>query len=193
MGRPKEFDPDIAVDQAMEVFWRKGFASTTPQDLVDELGIGKGSLYNAFGSKQALFERALRRYRDVQVAALTEVLEQPGRPVKERIRTALEALVEADLADPGRRGCMAVNSAIEFGGVDKDVAEVVRDNADRAELAFRAAREEGQRAGEISPDVDARTTASLLLNTVFGMRVVGKTAEGPERLHRIVEAVLAPL
>jgi TetR/AcrR family transcriptional repressor of nem operon len=189
MGRPKQFDPDAAVDRAMEVFWRKGYASTSPQDLVDELGIGRGSLYNAFGSKRALFELALGRYRDTQAAELVAILEEPG-PVKARLRSALELLVELDLGDAGRRGCFAVNTAAELAGVDQDATDLVRRMFDRTEAAFQAAIEEGQRAGELDRARDAKATGSLLLTTVVGMRVVAKTVEGPERLHRVIDALL---
>jgi len=78
VGRPKQFDPDVAVDKAVGVFWGKGFGGTTPQDLVEALGICKGSLSNAFGSKHELFTRVLRRYADEQATALTEFLTAPG-------------------------------------------------------------------------------------------------------------------
>ncbi|KPI20470.1 transcriptional regulator, TetR family [Actinobacteria bacterium OK074] len=189
MARPKEFDPEIAVDQAMEVFWRKGYAATTPQDLVDALGIGKGSLYNAFGSKHALFEQALRRYRDSQALALVEMVEEPG-PVKVRLRKALRFLAEMDLADPDRRGCMAVNAAAELARVDETATELVRRMFDRTEGAFRALIEEGQRAGEIDTGRDPAALGSLLLNTVVGMRLMARVAEGPERLTRVIDATI---
>ncbi|MGP9020691.1 TetR/AcrR family transcriptional regulator [Streptomyces sp. BR1] len=190
MGRPKQFDPETAVDQAMETFWRKGYAATTPQDLVDELGIGKGSLYNAFGSKRALFERALRRYATTQAVSLTEIIGQPG-PVKERIRVALETLVELDVEDPERKGCFAVNTASELASSDPEAAAEVRRMFARTEEAFRAAIEEGQRAGEIAPDRDARALGALLLSTVVGTRVLAKTAEDADQLRRVVDGVLA--
>jgi len=188
MARPKQFDPEIAVDQAMEVFWRKGYAATTPQDLVDALGIGKGSLYNTFGSKHSLFEQALRRYRDSQALALVEMIEESG-PVKARLRKALRFLAEMDLADPDRRGCMAVNVAAELSGVDETATELVRRMFDRTEGAFRALIEEGQRAGEIAPERDPAALGSLLLNTVVGMRLMARVAEGPDRLDRVIDAM----
>ncbi|MFC9969846.1 TetR/AcrR family transcriptional regulator [Spirillospora sp. NPDC127200] len=192
MGRPKQFDPDAAVERAMQVFWSKGYAATTPQDLVDALGIGKGSLYNAFGSKHALFERALERYRDGQAAALIELLERPV-PVRERLRGTLLLLTEIDLADPERRGCMAVNTVAELGEADPSALGVVRRMFDRTEGAFQALVEEGQRSGEIDPGRDARALGSLLLNTVVGLRLLARAAEGPDRLHRVVDAVLDSL
>ncbi|MEV0237065.1 TetR/AcrR family transcriptional regulator [Nonomuraea sp. NPDC050786] len=192
MGRPKQFDPDVAVDRAMDVFWRKGYAGTTPQDLVDALGIGKGSLYNTFGSKHALFEAALSRYRDSQAAALIELLGEPG-PTKDRLRGALRLLAEMDLADPDRRGCLAVNTAAELGRADESAAQLVRRMLDRTEDAFRALIEEGQRAGEIAADRDAHAIGSLLLNTVVGMRLIARVADGPERLDRVIDAVIDSL
>ncbi|MEO3786004.1 TetR/AcrR family transcriptional regulator [Actinocorallia sp. B10E7] len=192
MGRPKQFDPDAAVEQAMQVFWRKGYAATTPQDLVDALGIGKGSLYNAFGGKHALFERALRRYRDSQALALVEMIEEPG-PVRERLRRTLGLLVELDLADPDRRGCMAVNTAAELAGTDEIAADLVRRMFDRTEAAFRALVGEGQRSGEISPDRDARALASMLLSTGVGLRLLARVATGPDRLDRVIEATIDSL
>jgi len=192
MGRPRQFDPEVAVDQAMEVFWRKGYAGTTPQDLVDALGIGKGSLYHAFGSKHALFEQALSRYRDSQTRALVHLLEEPG-PVKERLRRVLGLLVAGDLADPDRRGCMAVNAAAELGGNDEAATGQVRRMLDLTEGAFRALIEEGQRSGEIAPGRDPAALGSLLLNTVVGLRVLARVAEGPERLERVIDAVVDSL
>ncbi|MFJ6076066.1 TetR/AcrR family transcriptional regulator [Streptomyces sp. NPDC093065] len=189
MGRPKQFDPDVAVDQAMDVFWRKGYAGTTPQDLVEALGIGKGSLYNTFGSKHALYERALRRYRDQQAAALVAALEEGG-PVKARLRRTLEFLVEMDLADPGRRGCMAVNAAAELAGTDEVATELVQRMLDRTEGAFRALIEEGLRSGEIAPGRDPAALGSMLLNTVVGLRLMARVAESPDRLVRVIDATL---
>jgi TetR/AcrR family transcriptional repressor of nem operon len=192
MGRPKQFDPDTAVDRAVEVFWRKGYASTTPQDLVEALGIGKGSLYNTFISKHALFERALRRYGENRVAGLVELLEGPG-PVRTRLRAALQRLVDTNHGETDRRGCLAVNTTAELAGVDDTAIEVVGAVFDGMERAFQAAIQEGQRGGEIDAARDSRQIASLLLTTAIGMSVVAKTAEGPQRLRRVVDAVMASL
>jgi TetR/AcrR family transcriptional repressor of nem operon len=192
MGRPKQFDPDVAVEQAMLVFWRKGYGATTPQDLVEALGIGKGSLYHAFGSKHALFEQALRRYRDGQAAALLEVVEEPGL-VKDRLRKMLRYVAEADPADPDRRGCMAVNAAAELADMDEVAAGLVRRMFDRTEEAFRVLIEEGQRTGEIAPDRDPRAVASMLLNTLVGLPLTARIADRPERLTKVIDATIDPL
>ncbi|NUU26036.1 MAG: TetR/AcrR family transcriptional regulator [Streptomycetaceae bacterium] len=193
MGRPKQFDPDTAVERAMGVFWRKGYAATTPQDLVDEIGIGKGSLYNTFGSKHALFERALARYRDEQAATLVALLEDPADPPKERLRSALRMLVMLDIADPDRRGCLAVNTATELATSDDGAAETVRRMFARSESAYRVAIEDAQRAGEIDAAKDPRALAGLLLATAIGLRVMAKVADGPDELLRIADAAVDAL
>jgi TetR/AcrR family transcriptional repressor of nem operon len=190
MGRPKQFDPDTAIDKAMAVFWRKGFAGTTPQDLVAELGIGKGSLYNTFDSKRTLFDLALQRYIDLRVAGLVETLDGPGS-ASERLRAALQRLADVDVTNPSR-GCLAVNTAAELAGSDMSVADAVGRLFHRIESAFQAVIEEGQRSGEITAGRDPRQLASLLLTSFIGMTVVAKTADA-ERLHRVVDAVMAVL
>ncbi|WP_322752551.1 TetR/AcrR family transcriptional regulator [Frankia sp. Cas3] len=189
MGRPKQFDPDVAVEQAMQMFWRQGYGATTPQCLIDTLGIGKGSLYNTFGSKRQLFDLALRRYLDLQNSAVTELLEGSG-PVKERLRKALHFVAQADLADPDRRGCLVLNTAMEFGRTDESVTAQVQDMFDRIEGALRALIEEGQRAGEIDPGRDAKGLASLLLSTVNGMRLMARVESVPDRLIRVIDTII---
>src|SRR5262249_19131164 len=156
-------DPDTAIDKAMAVFWRKGFAGTTPQDLVTELGIGKGSLYNTFDSKRALFDLALRRYVDMRVAGLAEAVAGPGSP-RERLQAARRRPADLDVADASR-GCLAVNTAVELADDDTVVADAVGRLFSRVESAFQAVIEEGQRAGEIAAGRDPRQLASLLLTS----------------------------
>ncbi|MER5802167.1 TetR/AcrR family transcriptional regulator [Streptomyces mirabilis] len=187
MARPKQFDPDVAVEQAMEVFWQKGYAATTPQNLADALGIGMGSLYNTFGSKHALFGQALSRYIDVRLRSLAELLEGPA-PVKERLRKALEFM-----ADEGVRGCMVVNTAGELAGTDETAVRVVRRDFDLTEGVFQALIEEGQRSGEIDLDRDPVALGSLLLNTMVGLRLLARIEEGPDRLHRVIDATIDSL
>ena len=191
MGRPKQFDPSSAVSAATDLFWRQGYGGTTPADLTGELGIGKGSLYHAFDSKHALFERALRQYGDERVARLIEVLDHPG-PVRARIQAALERLASPENAELRRRGCLAVNTASELGPDDTATA-IVRSVFDRMERAFQATIEVGQASGELDHDLDARVTASLLLAVILGMTVIARAGDRGGRLKRIVRAAMAVL
>lgn len=176
----------------MEVFWRKGYAGTTPQDLVDELGIGKGSLYATFGSKRALFDRALERYRQQQGDALTRIIEQPG-PVKARLRTALQFIIEANAADPDRRGCMAVNTAAEMAGADQKATLDVRHMFEQNQGALQSVIAEGQRDGQIRRDIPAAALAAHVFTTGVGLQLLVKTVRNPLDLTPVVEAAIDSL
>ncbi|HEX3816127.1 MAG TPA: TetR/AcrR family transcriptional regulator [Mycobacteriales bacterium] len=190
MGRLKQFDPDVAVTTAMDLFWRNGYGATTPAQLVAGLGIGKGSLYNTFGNKHRLFEQALRRYGDQRVAGLVETLAAPT-PVRTRLQAALERLAAPEHAELRQRGCMAVNTATELGPQrDPTATAIVRSVFERMEHALKATIEEGQRSGELDASRDAGEIASLLLTTMLGMTVIARTADRTERLQRAVHAVL---
>ncbi|MEU0545014.1 TetR/AcrR family transcriptional regulator [Nocardia sp. NPDC005978] len=191
MPRAKSFDPDVAVEQAMQVFWRKGYARTTPQDLVDALGIGRGSLYNAFAGKRDLFERALRRYQAGETVRVIEVLDGPGSP-RERVRAALHLVLEAGAADTERRGCLATNTAVEISD-DEIVNLLVRRIFDRQHEAFRGAIDEGRRSGEFAAEVDPDAAANFLLATINGMRVLAKADPRPERRAGLVEMAMRAL
>ncbi len=190
MGRLKQFDPDVAVSAAMDLFWRQGYGATTPADLVDALGIGKGSLYNTFENKRALFEQALRRYGDQRVAGLIELLKRP-EPARARLRAALERLAAPENAFLRQRGCLAVNTVTELGERDEAAAAIVRSVFERMERALQATIEEGQRNGELDADRNAREIASLLLTTIIGMSVVAKTADRTGRSRRVVRAMMS--
>jgi TetR/AcrR family transcriptional regulator, transcriptional repressor for nem operon len=192
MPRPKGFDPDQAIDAAMQAFWAKGYAATSAQDLVGSTGLGRGSLYNAFSSKHHLFQEALRRYEERWTARQEEVLEGPGS-VREAIREVLLTVVDEELAgDEGPRGCLAVNAAVELAGRDSEVTAQVRRIFTRVEDALYSAIERAQRDGEIDPDRDARALAQFILNTMYGLRVLGKTADRGT-LTGIVDSVLRAL
>lgn len=188
MGRPKEFEPDVVVAQAMETFWSKGYAGTSPADLAEATGVGKGSLYHAFGSKRELFDKALDLYGKYGSEITEAFLNEPGT-AKERIRAYLEFLVDTDLDGPVRRGCLAANTALELGGRDSEATEAVRRMTDRTIELLTERLRRGQRDGDVAADIDVEAQANLLMNTIVGLRVMARTYDGPV-LHQIIETAL---
>ncbi|MEV6416667.1 TetR/AcrR family transcriptional regulator [Kribbella sp. NPDC051718] len=186
MGRPMKFEADEALDKAVEVFWQRGFAATTPQNLADELGIGRGSLYNTFKSKHHLFELALRRYSANRVTALSAGLDGPG-PILPRLREAMRTL--AGIGDH-RYGCLIVNSVAELGSTDEGVADVAKDLFRQIEHTFRAALERARTTGELTSDRTPADSASALLTAVIGTSVLAKSGAAPAHLHRTLDAAL---
>ena len=191
MGRPRSFDDDVVIERAMDVFWTHGYANTSPAQLAEATGVAKGSLYNAFSSKRALFERALARY-DQQVSEVAqELLARPGA-TRECLRAALRAGVDSDLAGPSRRGCLAGNTAVELAGHDAQIARTIRAMQDRTVAGVTARIEQGRRDGDVGPEVDARAFAEFFANTLAGLRVLAMTQDGPT-LYRIIDSALATL
>ncbi|MFG2953403.1 TetR/AcrR family transcriptional regulator [Streptomyces sp. NPDC048291] len=177
MARIREFDMDQAVDRAMDLFWRQGYAETSLQDLLKELSIGSGSFYAAFGSKEQLYVRSLDRYISLQGGDLEATLDEtPG--IRPAVRRVLASLIEADLADP-TRGCLVVNTATECGG-HPPAADRVNTAIRQVESSLAGALERAQARGEISPEKNPGELARFLTTFIQGIRVVGGARMGRE-------------
>lgn len=179
MARPKEFDPERAVDHAMEVFWRQGYEATSVSDLTEALGIGRASLYGTFGSKDALYARSLERYRLLEGARSLGCLTAAGT-ARERVRALFERLADGGLADPENRGCLILNAAMERPH-DPATAAQVRGALGAIELALAGVLAEGQERGEIDPGKDPRELARFLTTALQGVRLMAK-ATGDRRV-----------
>ncbi|MEU7835227.1 TetR/AcrR family transcriptional regulator [Nonomuraea sp. NPDC049129] len=192
MGRPREFSDHAVVDAAMEVFWEKGYEAATTQDLCARTGLGRGSLYNAFGSKHRLYEEAVRRYAQTKGAAQLAMLAEPGS-VRERLREMMLGVIDADLADPGRRGCLALNAATEPSGRTGDVAALVRRQFTDLEQELCHLVAVGQRTGELSADRPPLQVARTFQSAYYGLRVLAKVTDDRNALLDVVEGALAAL
>src|SRR4051794_574257 len=192
MGRPRLFDLDGAVSSALDVFWKRGYGATTPAELLDAIGVGKGSFYNAFGSKHALFEQALRRYGDERVAGLARRFAEPG-PVRLRIKRYLERLAAPENEKTLRRGCFAANTAAELGRRDPVATKIASVTFERMEGVLEATLAEGQKRGELDGALDPKAIASLLLATLVGISVREKVDSPAARTKRIALAFAALL
>ncbi|WP_210711963.1 TetR/AcrR family transcriptional regulator [Pseudomonas protegens] len=192
--RPKEFDPEQIADAAMQVFWQRGYAATSIQDLVEGTGLSRSSLYNAFDSKHGLYTCALKRYQQMTSANI-ELLGADA-PVRELVRRLLMRIVDNELEDTRRLGCLAANASLEMAGQDAAVAQLVAQNFQRIEAALEQVLRRGQAQGEIDPQKNPRALASFVVCTVQGLRVLAKGSLAEHRRQRlldVVEVVLASL
>lgn len=191
MARPKEFDEDVALRKAMELFWEQGYGATSMDNLVEHVGIGRASLYATFGSKRDLFLRALDAYIQERVTRLTEVLSQPG-PVLPAITTVLRMFMlrATNLDQPG---CMVVNTASELATRDAQAARQVQRSWLALESTLASALARARAQGEISQDRDPHALASFLLVFIQGILVVGKGDPDAERLRVASDQALSVL
>jgi len=157
-GRPREFDDIAVVEAAMEVFWSHGYEGSSAQELVDRTGLGRGSLYNAFGSKQKLYHEALIRYQELGIEAQAKILNGPGS-VKSRLRDLMQWGIDGDLDPEKNRGCMALFAALERSAKDPKVVQISRVYVTKLEQALCQLFTQGQESGELSSDSSAQSMA----------------------------------
>jgi TetR/AcrR family transcriptional regulator, transcriptional repressor for nem operon len=193
MPRPRQFDPDDVLEEAMRQFWERGYSDTSVDSLVEATGVRPGSLYNTFkGGKRALFMGSLERYSKLVVPEKMGALEAPGASIPE-IRAYFDGLVQDLLTEEGRIGCLMVNSAIELAAQDPVVAGVVSGHMDRLERNVARALRNAVDRGEAPASIDPDARAKLFMATGMGLMVVGKTNPGREVLETIVNAAFADL
>ena len=183
MARKKEFDQNVILDRALELFWELGYEHTSIQHLVEHLGIGRGSLYNAFGDKHSLFILALNRYLDKGLARIRRDLE--SEPPLEAIPYFFDKIVEETIADPQRRGCFYVNMTAEIAARDAEVATILANHRKEVINVFETAVRNAQEAGA-SPDLNPHSAAEFFYNTLLGLRVSAKCAPDRASMERIV-------
>lgn len=174
----KQFDEAEALEKAMQAFWARGYEATSIQDLVDCMGVNRGSLYGAFGDKRALFLKALAHYEAEHRRAWLDALGARHTP-RAAILSVFEGAIGAALNDRSRSGCFLVNTAVELSPHDREIARAVAAGLAETEGYFRERIEAGRRAGEIPDRIDAAGTARILLGLLTGLRVLARSR--PER------------
>ena len=192
IGRPLEFDPDIALEAAMQLFWRKGYESSSLQDLLTAMGLSKSSFYQTFKSKHSLFRQAIAHYRTTLTDEMTTNLNESNSG-----KAFIEALfshINSETVSPDeRRGCLLMNTASEFAQTDPDIAALVTSSIDAITDVFELAVQQAQDQGDISTDKDARTLATYLVSSMSGLRNMVKAGADRETITRIATVTLAAL
>jgi TetR/AcrR family transcriptional repressor of nem operon len=187
MGRLKAFDEERAIDAAVDCFWLRGYEATSVRDLAESMGIGGASFYNAYGDKRSLFAKSLERYANRSMRERIARLEADRRP-KEAIRAFFSEIIQRSLADPDRKGCLLVNSALDVAPHDAVIGKIVGGYLDEIRAFFRRNVEAAREAGEMAGTVDAGRIAEHLLGVLLGIRVLART--GARR--KVLESVARP-
>jgi TetR/AcrR family transcriptional repressor of nem operon len=193
MARTKEFDPDAALQAALELFWRRGYEATSIADLVEHLGIGRASIYATFGNKHELFLRAMDRYSEGRDPLLLAELSQPG-PALPAVRALVRGFA-AEAESPTHRlnGCLITNTAAELAPHDSAAARRVEISWEHLEILLHSALVRAQAQGELPGDREPRALARMLLVLLQGIRIVGKASSDPARVRDAAEQALTLL
>ncbi|MFM9277590.1 TetR/AcrR family transcriptional regulator [Paenibacillus jiagnxiensis] len=189
MSRPREFDVDRALNQSMEVFWTKGFNATSYDDLTRTTQVKKQSLYCVFKNKRELFLKALALYREQNTAKLEELASREVSPLNK-----LEAICEAALSQNDEtmsRGCLIVNSALEFGTEDEEVNREVALMFNQVEQVLEKVIRSGQEQQLITTRLTSKELAVHLNNSLSGAKVMEKSGASREQIAEVWRTVIA--
>jgi TetR/AcrR family transcriptional repressor of nem operon len=189
MARPREFDADIVLDRAMEVFWSKGYEATSLDDLCGATGLSRSSLYATFGSKRDLLLRSVDRYVEQRNPRIAAILAQP-LPIRDAFAALARRFIDQIVAGPGRRGCFLGNCAAELPRGDRAALARVRRGLETTEGTFRDALARAKDRGELPPRADVSELARFLTAGFQGLRLVGKVNSDREVLESIAATML---
>ncbi|MFK5997559.1 MAG: TetR/AcrR family transcriptional regulator [Rhodobacterales bacterium] len=188
----KNFDVEDAISCAIAVFWDKGYAAASMADLTRAMGINKGSLYNAFGSKKKLFIRALQQYdRDRSQPALNQMLKK--KTPLEAINGLFDHAINHNCSSPANKGCLLVNTALEWPHHDADIQDMVAKSLNNLKDFFEQNIIRGQVGGTIPAHINPQTTAHVLRSLIVGLQVLSRGASDPEAFQAVKIQVLNTL
>jgi TetR/AcrR family transcriptional repressor of nem operon len=170
MARPREFDEDQVKEAMMNVFWDKGYEATSMQDLVKATGLLKGSLYGAFGDKQAIYLIALKHYDRTRIQAGIDMLGGKGSG-REKVMHLFELVIESAKTGVFAGGCLLCNASVEMATVDKAVGSSVKKTLQRLQSAICNAIAE-----EVDNPAKSESLAGFIICTYMGCRVLARAA-----------------
>ncbi|WP_405566685.1 TetR/AcrR family transcriptional regulator [Streptomyces sp. NBC_01167] len=194
MARPRAFDERQVLERAREQFWATGYAGTRMDDIAQATGLGKGSLYGAFGDKGKLFHRVFGDW----CTAVVEVAEGrlaggPDAEALARLSGYVHLMAENTASDTERRGCLLAKGAAELAQHDPTVAGRSAETMTALLTLLRTEISAAQRHGDIDSAADPEQLAALLLTVVRGIEAVGKAGLDPETLRNIADTALSVL
>lgn len=191
MGRPKEFDEQLALDAAMRVFWEKGYEGTSLDDLTSAMGINRSSLYSTFGDKEALFGRVMVHYGEGPMSPLRQALDLPTA------RAVIEALLLRTvefLSDPTHpRGCLSLQGGMACGSGVESVQRAMVEWRQSVLHAIQKRMQQEKRDGKLPADVDPKDLARYVFVLMNGLSVQAANGATPAEMKRAVALALRTL
>jgi TetR/AcrR family transcriptional repressor of nem operon len=184
MVRPRQFDPADVDEALLGVFWSRGYARASIEELSAASGLLRGSLYGAYGSKEDMFRAATRRYvADLAAAVATT------RTGLDGVRHVLDAVVQLTTADRARRGCLILNAIPEAHALSAPARKELQDGLDAMQALLRTRLREA-RAEAGRPDVDLEPLVALLFAGLVAIRVLGRAGHDRRLLQNIARGAI---
>ncbi len=187
MARPREFEPDEAMEKVKDVFWRLGFEGASMSDLEAATGLGKQSLYRVFGDKRGMYLSALRHYEAHEAHEAVGLLKSEGT-AKERVARLFDYVIDAAVASNDRRGCFLCNAAVDQAQLDEETQKFVTRLMAATRAAFADALKVSETYRRNAKKRDAK--AVHLLAGYLGLRVMIKANMGETALRAAAKALV---
>lgn len=187
MARSKEFNPEERLEKARDLFREKGYHATSMQDLVETMKLNRGSIYDTYGDKHALFLQCLANYADETMKVYKAAAAGAKSPIQ-AIAQIIHKAVEKSLADG--KSCMVVKTSFELEGMDKAAHDIIRSQGEALTRVFESLLKQAQEAGEISPDKDPNLVAIFIVSNFTGFWQLNISKGDPKLIHRLADYLI---
>src|ERR1043166_6093136 len=169
-GRPRAYEPDVALAKALALFRKDGFAATSVDDLRAAAEINRPSLYGAFGDKRELYIKSYQRYRDDARAAMIEIF-RGELPVRKRLERIYAIALDIYLGGESPRGCFTVMTAASEAVADPDIRAMVLEGFTELDKAFAACFRQAKEKGEVPASADPIALSQLASSTIHSIAI----------------------
>jgi TetR/AcrR family transcriptional repressor of nem operon len=191
MARTKGFDPEVALQTAVKVFWRLGYERTSLDLLIREMGISKQSLYDTFGDKRSVYFRAMQLYRKSTNDSLRQLFARE-KPVRDGFLKIFASMI-AESREQHEQGCLLMSANLSRDLNDAEMTKFLRANQREVERIFTAALTKAQERGEIAPGKSPAALAKFFVATIQGMRGLARLNHDRKELEHISKVAIASL
>jgi AcrR family transcriptional regulator len=189
-GRPRAYQPDVALGKALDLFRKDGFAATSLDDLSAATGMNRPSLYGAFGDKRELFIKSYRRYREDARAAMANIF-RDALPIRQRLERIYTVALDIYLSgESGPRGCFTVMTAASEAVADPDIRAMVLEGFAEMDKAFAACFRLAREKGELPDGADPAVLAQLASATIHTIAIRARARTPRKELEAIVKGAI---
>src|SRR6476469_3104038 len=189
-GRPRAYEPGIALGKALDLFRKQGFAATSLDDLSEATGMNRPSLYGAFGDKRELYIKSYQRYREDARASMVEIFRQE-MPVRRRLERIFASALNIYLSgETGPRGCFTVVTAASEAVGDPDIRAMVLDGLTELDKAFASCFRRAKEKGELPESADPVVLAQVASATVHTIAIRSRARVPRKDLEAIVKGAI---
>ncbi|MDI4232764.1 TetR/AcrR family transcriptional regulator [Bradyrhizobium sp. 31Argb] len=188
-GRPRAYEPDVALGKALDLFRKRGFAATSLDDLSAATGMNRPSLYGAFGDKRELYIKSYRRYRDDARAAMVDIFREE-LPIRERLMRIYAVALDIYLSGDSPRGCFTVVTAASDAVADPEIRALALDGFVELDKAFASCFRRGKEKGELSPAADVTALAQLASATLHTIALRARARVSRKELEALVNGAI---